>query len=609
MPSQFTSSKQKENLKRRISNLRPKKNAVKWRMDCATDGKWKPTVVNNNNNNSDVALSNKKEHIGFVTYNIYFNVKLQLRQRTAAVIHEIRLAKNPAVVVFQEVKRKSWALLEPEVKAMGYNIILQDEQMRDYFTVLLTKFKVVDFNFGKFNNTRMGRGLLMATLEVNADSGGSYKLVVGTAHLESPVTVVRGQQQPFISERQDQMKECLETLTAKVTSSNSAACVFLGDFNWNDDRDGSVATWSGGELWTDCWTTCKGESDPGYTYNAVRNEMLSGKVVERPDRVLLWQNQSNFNVVAAKLLGTEPIKHVTTAKGKPVLASDHYGLCVQLHYSQKRKSASPRMKKTPKRARSHAASSSSKQSTVGGSVRTYNHQFDQTTRDFIEQLPYKKMIDTRGRVSCSGEDLKALYKTGTAGYLSDNIISAYCEPRFNEFNVYNRRTAGQLVYMNPLTLTGLSTLGSLARAAILDTSNVLVMPVNVTLIHWYLVILANSTMYVFDSLRGNTTRPQTYALRQFLYAVRNTNGAASEIRIEHISTPRQGNLYDCGIFVLMFCAAILMHCNGKASSEWDFRNVNMDEVRQSKVLSMRDELAKEMIEYERQRVGGHVSGN
>jgi tyrosyl-DNA phosphodiesterase 2 len=112
--------------------------------------------------------------------------------------------------------------------------------------------------------------------------------------------------------------------------------IFAGDTNWDEKSDGDVPL---GSEWSDAWVT-NGDGSPGYTYDLRKNQMMSGWLQKRLDRVFF--RLESFDVSKIEMVGNEPIKrkdgstitYVNEWKGrsetKPVLPSDHFGLLVTL---------------------------------------------------------------------------------------------------------------------------------------------------------------------------------------------------------------------------------------------------------------------------------------
>ena len=79
-----------------------------------------------------------------------------------------------------------------------------------------------------------------------------------------------------------------------MISPSITAAILTGDLNWDDQqRPRSKPTDPPllsllGSSWIDAWTETKGEDDPGYTYNAASNQMLSGYLKRRFDRFLIY---------------------------------------------------------------------------------------------------------------------------------------------------------------------------------------------------------------------------------------------------------------------------------------------------------------------------------
>lgn len=84
--------------------------------------------------------------------------------------------------------------------------------------------------------------------------------------------------------------------------------------------------------WHDAWEQTHDVTlQPGYTYDGVRNAMLTNNLRGRLDRV--WYKCAHFTITETRLVGTEAIPGCTYAKSVggrvenvPVTPSDHFGL-------------------------------------------------------------------------------------------------------------------------------------------------------------------------------------------------------------------------------------------------------------------------------------------
>ena len=218
----------------------------------------------------------------------------------------------------------------------GYKFYLQ-RTPAPYFCAIASRYPLKVETF-PFENSKMGRGLLAGTADVNGRT-----VVVATTHLESPIPPFRGPAM-MLEQRKAQIGIALRKMK-KMCKGADTICVLMGDMNWKDKDCGSIPLNDVG--FKDAWTDKMG-NDPGFTCrsrNTVRiapcnyllddgreNQMLTNYLRARLDRVLV---EKQTNVENIRLIGTEAIEGLTYEKrvGKrkdlkvlPVLPSDHFGL-------------------------------------------------------------------------------------------------------------------------------------------------------------------------------------------------------------------------------------------------------------------------------------------
>lgn len=190
--------------------------------------------------------------------------------------------------------------------------------------MLLSKVPVKSFSTKPFRNSIMQRELCIA--EVKNVCGKSF--VVATSHLESANLGPPTWDQYFSKERVEQANEALNILKRHPN-------VFGGDMNWYDKKDGEYPLQDG---WVDAWSVLR-PKEPGLTYDAMSNKMLTGKRQERFDRFVC--RIPDFKIDNINMIGMDPIpgfsyKKMKEVKGEKtlvellVLPSDHYGLVLTL---------------------------------------------------------------------------------------------------------------------------------------------------------------------------------------------------------------------------------------------------------------------------------------
>jgi len=267
-----------------------------------------------------------------LTWNVWFQ-PVELRKRIEAIGKIIR-EKDPHIIFLQEVTPeimevifKSEWFLKSGYKC-GQNILALLQL--PYFVLVISKlaFRMHGFT-NKFINSGMGRYLRLDFLKFKG-----VPITAASTHLESPVGpwMQGGRADMFAPERKAQLRQSFQVIGEKCTKGDF--CIFGGDMNWNDvlkrkRNDGLLPLPPG---WKDCWLedpTHKG--DPGFTYDARSNAMLSGYLQNRLDRIF-WKGES-LSLNRIEMVGKDQIPGLTylkktksTEKTLPVLPSDHYGL-------------------------------------------------------------------------------------------------------------------------------------------------------------------------------------------------------------------------------------------------------------------------------------------
>jgi tyrosyl-DNA phosphodiesterase 2 len=190
-----------------------------------------------------------------------------------------------------------------------------------YYTLLLLKRGLSTppgFDRKGFENSCQGRDILCGLLNL----GSGIRLMAATSHLESYLSA----EQTSSTERVAQMHEAL----AGLESTRQPNAIFVGDTNWDDVMDGDLSA----QLpprWADAWRALR-PGEPGFTYDAVANGMLMGRLQKRLDRVVF--KLTDYEAAGVRMVGTRALPGVTYAKQfhnggskqLPVLPSDHFGL-------------------------------------------------------------------------------------------------------------------------------------------------------------------------------------------------------------------------------------------------------------------------------------------
>lgn len=264
-----------------------------------------------------------------LTYNVWFGDVAQAARLEA--LGKVIAECDPHVLCLQEVTPQSLFALRAHEWWSEY-VVGPKPQLQEYFSVVLFKREIgselVRRDQHPFANSKMGRCLDIVSYVRCPLSGTNF--AVGSSHLESYISSNRTSAQ----ERRVQIEECFSRLN------KHANAIFMGDTNW-DDKDGDVPVPEG---WRDAWLELRPD-EPGFTYDARKNDMLRGYLQKRLDRAFV--KLKHFDVKNIEMVGTQPIPGVTYHKtvsnrGKseiielPVLPSDHFGLLLTLRGKSRR---------------------------------------------------------------------------------------------------------------------------------------------------------------------------------------------------------------------------------------------------------------------------------
>lgn len=263
-----------------------------------------------------------------LSYNVCF-WDLELEERMNALGRLIQL-HSPDVICLQEVTSDIYTIFCQSKWWDAYkcSVSIHETRGRSYFCIQLSRLPVNSFSRWPFRNSRMGRELCIANIEV---SSGTKPLIIATSHLESPTPAPPTFDQMNSETRVAQAKEALNHLQRHPN------VIFCGDMNWDESTDGSFPLFEG---WLDAWTDLRGREN-GWTYDTKSNQMLSANrpLQKRLDRFICKMKDFSFGGIS--MIGTEAIPGVTYLKEKrvrnrmqtlelPVYASDHYGLLLEI---------------------------------------------------------------------------------------------------------------------------------------------------------------------------------------------------------------------------------------------------------------------------------------
>ncbi|XP_047309764.1 uncharacterized protein LOC124913209 [Impatiens glandulifera] len=213
-------------------------------------------------------------------------------------------------------------------KAYSCSVSFEMAMTKRYFCMQMSKLTPKSYCKYPFLNSKMGRELCIAELEIKPD----LSLMIATSHLESPCPGPPKWDQMYSNERVQQAKEAMEDLEEYPNA------IFCGDMNWEDELDGHFPFPNDG--WFDAWEMLR-PGENGWTYDTKSNKMLSRNktLQKRLDRFVCCMK--DFEVIGIEMIGLEAIPGLTYLQEKrikwevyefelPVFPSDHYGLILTI---------------------------------------------------------------------------------------------------------------------------------------------------------------------------------------------------------------------------------------------------------------------------------------
>jgi endonuclease/exonuclease/phosphatase family metal-dependent hydrolase len=147
-----------------------------------------------------------------MTWNMWFD-KTNRAQRTETLLNEVR-SYDPDIVALQEVVQESLNIIIAKMHPTYYIIGMISSEI-GYDTIILSKFPPIEWDRYYLPKTKMGRNLLLATLQTP-----TRQITVGTFHLESVFF-------PRVKEAEDLKESQLKYIYA-ISPLNS---ILMGDTN------------------------------------------------------------------------------------------------------------------------------------------------------------------------------------------------------------------------------------------------------------------------------------------------------------------------------------------------------------------------------------------
>jgi len=285
-----------------------------------------------------------KSRLKVLSYNVWFDPN-SLPTRMKA-LGELINQHKPHVICMQEMTLEAYGVFQRSAWWSDYvgsfQALTAGQPYKSYSEELfvLRSAASSDLRFDRvpFPRSIMGREHVTAEFTLK---NTTTNVLASTSHLESP-TPPRGF---HVEERQNQLKQALQTMEQRAAKKSTSVAFFAGDMNWtetrgkaNDNGDGAVIFPN--NKWSDAWLTCH-PNDKGYTYDASTNPALKGYLKGRLDRCFV-RLPAEWNVADASLVGREVVPGAmrpfmprgagagTLAEPLPMCISDHYGLLVTL---------------------------------------------------------------------------------------------------------------------------------------------------------------------------------------------------------------------------------------------------------------------------------------
>jgi endonuclease/exonuclease/phosphatase family metal-dependent hydrolase len=153
-----------------------------------------------------------------MTWNIWFDKKNRA-QRTETLLNEIR-CYDPDIVALQEVVLESFEIIVAKMLP-NYYIIGTISPDIGYDTLILSKFPPIEWNRYYLPKTKMGRNLLLTTLQTP-----TKQITVGTFHLES-----------IFNKRDNTAEKLKESQLKYIYAISPMNSILMGDTNLIKDED------------------------------------------------------------------------------------------------------------------------------------------------------------------------------------------------------------------------------------------------------------------------------------------------------------------------------------------------------------------------------------
>ena len=149
-----------------------------------------------------------------MTWNMWFDKKNRA-QRTETLLNEVR-CYDPDIVALQEVVQESLEIIIAKMQPTYYVIGVNPSGFpTEYDTLILSKFPPIEWDRYYLPKTKMGRNLLLATLQTP-----TRQITVGTFHLES-----------IFNRRNNTAEELKESQLKYIYAISPLNSILMGDTN------------------------------------------------------------------------------------------------------------------------------------------------------------------------------------------------------------------------------------------------------------------------------------------------------------------------------------------------------------------------------------------
>ena len=149
-----------------------------------------------------------------MTWNMWFDKKNRA-QRTETLLNEVR-CYDPDIVALQEVVQESLEIIIAKMQPTYYVIGVNPSGFpTEYDTLILSKFPPIEWDRYYLPKTKMGRNLLLATLQTP-----TRQITVGTFHLES-----------VFNRRNNTAEELKESQLKYIYAISPLNSILMGDTN------------------------------------------------------------------------------------------------------------------------------------------------------------------------------------------------------------------------------------------------------------------------------------------------------------------------------------------------------------------------------------------